>query len=115
MSVLGLYWCKRAFCSCGEWGAQLFVAGPRAHRFQYLWHTGLVALQHVKSSWTRDRTHVLYIGRRILIHCTTWEVLNMAFKLRQKKVKCTVIVCQRFAQWHRIFQSDSNYHLPFVK
>ena len=28
MSVLGLYWCERAFSSCGEWGAQLFVAGP---------------------------------------------------------------------------------------
>ena len=52
MAVLGLHWCEKAFPSCGEWGL-LFVAGPRARRFQHLWHTGLVALQHVQSSWTR--------------------------------------------------------------
>ena len=27
-------------------------------------------------SWTRDRTHVPCIGRRILNHCATWEVLS---------------------------------------
>ena len=31
---------------------------------------------HVKSSWTRDRTHVPCIGRWILKHQTTREVLN---------------------------------------
>ena len=31
---------------------------------------------HVESSWTRDRTHVPCIGRWILNHCTTREVLN---------------------------------------
>ena len=31
---------------------------------------------HVKSSWTRDRTHVPCIGRWILNHQTTREVLN---------------------------------------
>ena len=35
---------------------------------QYLWCTGLVAPQHVGSSWTRDRTHVSYVGRWILHH-----------------------------------------------
>ena len=35
---------------------------------------GLVALQHVGSSWPRHRTSVSCIGRRILIHCTTREV-----------------------------------------
>ena len=25
-----------------------------------MWHTGLVALEHVESSWTRDHTHVFY-------------------------------------------------------
>ena len=37
---------------------------------------GLVALRHVESSPTRDRTHVPCIGRRILIHHTTREVLH---------------------------------------
>ena len=35
---------------------------------------GLVALRHVGSSQTRGRTHVPYIGRRILNHCATREV-----------------------------------------
>ena len=38
----------------------------------------LVAPQHVESSWTRDRTCVPCIGRRILIHCTTREVWTAA-------------------------------------
>ena len=40
-----------------------------------MWRTGLVAPWHVGSSWTRARTRVLCIGRRILNHCATWEVL----------------------------------------
>ena len=35
---------------------------------------GSVALQHVRSSWTRDLTRVPYTGRQILSHWTTWEV-----------------------------------------
>ena len=35
----------------------------------------LVALQHVESSQTRDRTRAHCLGRQILIHCTTREVL----------------------------------------
>ena len=38
-----------------------------------MWHTGLVAPWHVGSSWTRTRTHVPCIGRRILNHCATRE------------------------------------------
>ena len=34
----------------------------------------LPAPRHVGSSWTRDRTRVPSIGRRILNHCTTREV-----------------------------------------
>ena len=41
---------------------------------QQLWHTGLVAPQHVGSSRTRDRARVPCIGRWILNHCTTREV-----------------------------------------
>ena len=41
---------------------------------QQLWRTDLVALRHVGSSQTRDRTHVPCIDRRILNHCITKEV-----------------------------------------
>ena len=37
----------------------------------------LVAPQHVESSQTRDKTHVPYIGKQILIHCTMSEVPDM--------------------------------------
>ena len=52
---------------------QLWPVGPRA-RTRQLWHRGLVALQHVGSSPTRDQTCVPCIGRWILSHCTTREV-----------------------------------------
>ena len=41
---------------------------------KYLWHTGLVAPKHVEPSRIRDQTCVPWIGRWILIHCTTREV-----------------------------------------
>ena len=43
---------------------------------QELWGTALVALGQVASSWTMNQTHVLCIGRQILNHWTTVEVLN---------------------------------------
>ena len=46
------------------------VRGP-----QQLWYTGLVAPWHVGSSQTREKTHVHSIGRQILKHWTTREVL----------------------------------------
>ena len=45
---------------------------------------GLVALWHVESSRTRDRTHVPYVGWGILIHCTTREALAGGFLRKQK-------------------------------
>ena len=42
---------------------------------QQLWRTGLVALWHVGSSWTRAQTCVSCIGRWILNHCATRDVL----------------------------------------
>ena len=62
------------FSSCGPQAQQLWLLGSRAQA-QQLWHTGLVALRHVGSSWSRDRTHVPCHGRRILNHCATGEVL----------------------------------------
>ena len=47
-------------------------------RAQYLWYTGLVALQHVGSSWIGDQTCVPFIGRQIRNHWTTKEVLECA-------------------------------------
>ena len=51
-----------------QWRLLLLGTGSRVCRLQLLWLPGLVALQYVGSSWTRDRTHVSYIGRRILYH-----------------------------------------------
>ena len=44
-----------------------------------LWHSGLVALQCMESSQTRDQTHVPCIGKRIPIHYTTKKVWNIIF------------------------------------
>ena len=44
---------------------------------------GLVALQHVESSSTRGWTHVPCIGRQILIHCMTREILRWLFVLSE--------------------------------
>ena len=50
-------------------------------RAQQLWRTGLVAPRHVGSSQTRARTRVPCIGRRILNHCATREVLVPLFHM----------------------------------
>ena len=68
--------------SCGAWASycgDFSCCGAQAlePRLQSLWHMGLVALQHVESSWPRDRTRVLCIGRQIPIHYTTREVTSM--------------------------------------
>ena len=81
----------RAFASRGKWGrlsscgawasscGDFSCCGAQAlePRLQSSWHMGLVALQHVESSWTRDRTRVLCIARQIPIHYTTREVASM--------------------------------------
>ena len=51
---------------------------------QWLWHKGLTALQHVGSSQIKGQTHVPCMGRQILNHWTTREVLNI-FKLMSQK------------------------------
>ena len=59
---------------------QLQLPGVRAQA-QQLWHTGLVALWQVGSSWTRDQTGVPCIARQILNHWTTREALRFSFIL----------------------------------
>ena len=44
-----------------------------------LWCTGLAALRHVGSSWTRDQTCVPCIGKQIPIYCYSREVLIHLF------------------------------------
>ena len=56
-----------SFSSCGTWVQQLQPQGSRVLA-QYMGSTGLVAPRHVGSSWTRDRTRVSRMGRRILYH-----------------------------------------------
>ena len=105
LAALGLHCCVQAFSSCGEQGLlfiavhrlliavaslvaehglqmrglqQLWLTGSRSQA-QQLWHTGLVVPWHVGSSWTRARTSVPCIGRRILNHCATREALRWVF------------------------------------
>ena len=54
-------------------------ASVGAARTQQLWHTGSVALRHVGSSQTRDRTHVPCLGKWIPIHSTTQEVQQRGY------------------------------------
>ena len=52
---------------------------------------GLVAPQHVRSSWTRAQTCVRRIGRRILNHCATREALSLYFKAINVTVKVLIV------------------------
>ena len=54
-----------------QWGSEA--------QAQWLRCTGLVALWHVESSWTRDPTHVPCIGRQILNPWATREVPPVHF------------------------------------
>ena len=62
------------------WGAQAsHCGGFSCDGTRAVGCMGLVALQHVECSRTRDGTCVPWIGRRILIHCTTQEVQHTFF------------------------------------
>ena len=64
VAVHRLLWCRAQALGC--------VA-------QWLWHKGLTAPWHVESPQTRDRTSVPCIGRCILNHRTTKELLSWHF------------------------------------
>ena len=66
-------WCKGVSL---WWPLLLQNTGCRACGLQWLWHVGLLAPWHVRSSLTRDQTRAPCIGRRILNHWTTREVQN---------------------------------------
>ena len=77
LAVLGLRSCVDIFLVSASGGICLVVvcellvavaSSAVAHGLpgmwaQPLWHLGLVALRHMESSWTRDRTHVPCIGK----------------------------------------------------
>ena len=75
-SEQGLLEAAQTYCgdfSCGASALELpasVVVAPRRQSAgsSQLWSKGLVALRHVKSSQTRDRTRVSSAGRRILHH-----------------------------------------------
>ena len=91
--VLSLPCCAQIFSSCRKQGLLLLcgllievvslIAEHRlqAHRLPQLWCMGLVAPHQVGSSWTRDQAHAPCIGRQILNHQTTREVLSFIFDL----------------------------------
>ena len=58
-----------------------------------MWHPGFVAPWHVGSSWTRARTHVSCIGRRILNHSATREVPEGFFLQRRSSLVWDVGLC----------------------
>ena len=71
------------FSCCGAWGLKHMGSAscgswalPQA---QQLWLKGLVALQPVRSSWTRDGNCVSCLGRQILYHRATREALDIFF------------------------------------
>ena len=125
LAEVGLCCCARAFPSCRE-RALLFVAvrglliavdslveehglqtcGLSSYGLQALEHSrmGLVAPQHVESSQTRARTRVPCIGRRILNHCATREVLPLFFKI-------SIVGIQAVRLWSFLFYIS----LHFIK
>ena len=69
---------------CGAWTLgtrvpQVWFVGFRGWAQQF-WPIGFIPIWHVESSWIRDQTCVPCIGRQILIHYTTREILPSSFK-----------------------------------
>ena len=63
------------FSICGSWA-------------QKLWCVGLVALQHVDSSLTRDWTRVPCIDSWIIIHCTLTFNISLSLSHDSRSVYC---------------------------
>ena len=94
LAVLGLCCCRRAFPSSAGfslWWPLLLPSEASGHpgfrcssraaadHWSVVGHTGLVALLHVGSSWTRNQTCVPWIVGAILNHWTTREALQRLF------------------------------------
>ena len=106
--ALGLQCFTWAFSCCNQWGLRSLRWGARTSqcggfsccRAQAPGTVGsvscaqrcpgLVAPRHVDSSQTRNRTHFLCIGRQILMHCATREVL-LSFLSLQLMVEVQIV------------------------
>ena len=85
---------------------------------------GLVASQHVGSSWTRDQTHISCIGRWILYHSTTREAQGPFLSLPDWMRKhlmvswcrvrdfCKVMIWWGFVSGGEIYVISSTFILP---
>jgi hypothetical protein len=90
LAALSLCCCAWAFSSCSEQGLATVARGVGFSLWWlFLWsvgsralvqHVDLVALLHVGSSRTRDWNRVPCIGREILNHWTSREVLKLTVK-----------------------------------
>ena len=59
LAVLGIYYCARAFCSCGERELlQLLCWDSSLWWLLLSWSMGFAAPRNLGSSWTKDRTCV---------------------------------------------------------
>ena len=122
MAVLGLHFRVHAFSSCGEWGLVCSCSswaadwclllrrsmGSRHAGFIVVVHR-LIAQQHVRSSHTRDQTRVLCVGRQILYHRTTSEVLILLI-LFSSKPQTAAIISRRlgqFSHWMNTLETRS--------
>ena len=65
---------------------------------QQLAHTGSVAPWHVRSSWTRDQTHVHCIGRQVHNHWITREVPLLSYCMLHT-LPCTPPPAPGKGQW----------------
>ena len=83
-------WRARASLSCSVWashcGGLSCCCTPAL-----LCCKGLAAPRHVGSSWVQDRTRVPFIGRWILMHCVTREVLHFCLSFSPDLRKRTFI------------------------
>ena len=112
LAVLGLHCCPQASSSCREQWLLLLVVcrllllqrtSSRHVSFsncsphvQSLWLRALADPQHVKSSATRDQTHVLCSSRWILVYYITREVQE-GFILKQDSVH----IIKKVLLWRR--------------
>ena len=79
-----------------QWLLLLQSMGFRACWLQQLWCIDLVAPWHMESSWTRDQTWVLCIGRQIFNHQTIREVLYVFFGEISVQIFCLFFNCVVF-------------------
>ena len=132
MAALGLCCCWWVLPSCGEWGLLSVTAvhglltavtsllqstgsgwlgfGSCSMWAQSLWCSGLVALWHVESYWTRDQTRVLCIGRQLPTHCATREVWSLFYRWENRGLGDLAIWSQMLSK--EVMKPDS---LVFVK